>query len=134
MGTDRNVQTVKDFFAAIGKGDRDAAFALVSETIEWIIPGDSWPLAGIHRGRAGLTALFERASGEVETTYPQPPRYFSDGDHVFYVGTATGTIKATSKPFKDDFVFIITVQDDKLSHIREYVDTQALGRAAEAAR
>ena len=34
MSTEDNVQTVKDFFAAIGRGDREALLALVAEDIE----------------------------------------------------------------------------------------------------
>jgi ketosteroid isomerase-like protein len=40
MSTQKNVQTVKDFFAAIGRGDREGLLALVAEGIEWIIPGE----------------------------------------------------------------------------------------------
>jgi ketosteroid isomerase-like protein len=36
---------VKDFFAAMG-GDRQGLLALAAEDIEWIIPGEDWPLAG----------------------------------------------------------------------------------------
>ena len=50
MSIEKNIQTVKDFFAAIGSGDRESLLALVSEDIEWIIPGKDWPLAGTHRG------------------------------------------------------------------------------------
>jgi ketosteroid isomerase-like protein len=39
MSTEQNVQTVKDFFAAIGRGDREALLALVADDIEWITPG-----------------------------------------------------------------------------------------------
>ena len=31
----RNIQTVKDFFAAIGRGDREALLALAAEDIEF---------------------------------------------------------------------------------------------------
>ena len=62
MSIEKNVQTVKDFFAAIGRGDREALLALVAEDIEWIIPGEDWPLAGTHRGHAGLADLLETAS------------------------------------------------------------------------
>ena len=44
---------------------------------------------------------------------------------------ATGKIKATNKPFKDDWVFDITVRDRKVTKIREYIDTQALARASQ---
>ena len=72
MSTEKNVQTVKDFFAAIGRGDREALLALVAEDIEWIIPGEDWPLAGTHRGHAGLADLLETASKTMETIHRAP--------------------------------------------------------------
>ena len=132
MSVEKNVQIVKDFFAAIGRGDREGVLALVAEDIAWIIPGEDWPLAGTHRGRAGLAAVLQKASKEVETTYPAPPEFVAQGDRVLVVGVATGKIKATNRAFKDDWVFAITVRNGKLTKIREYVDTQALARAAEA--
>jgi ketosteroid isomerase-like protein len=129
MSIEKNIQTVKDFFAAIGRGDRGALLALVAEDIEWIIPGEDWPLAGTHRGHAGVQDLLRKASEEIETS-TEPREYVAQGDRVLIVGFAEGKIKATSKTFKDDWVFDITVQNGKLTKIREYVDTQALARAA----
>jgi ketosteroid isomerase-like protein len=131
MSTEKNVQTVKDFFAAIGRGDREGVLALVAEDIEWIIPGEDWPLAGAHRGRAGLADVLQKASEEVETTYPEPREFVAQGDRVLVVGVATGKIKVTNKPFKDDWVFDMTVRDGKVTKIREYIDTQALARASQ---
>jgi uncharacterized protein len=130
MSVDENVQIVKDFFAAMG-GANKHLLSLVAEDIEWIIPGEGWPLAGTHRGRAELAAVLRKASEEVEMTYPEPPEFVAQGDRVLVVGVATGTIKATNKPFKDDWVFDITVRDGKVIRIREYIDTQALARASQ---
>ena len=55
----------------------------------------------------------------------------AQGDRVLVVGVATGKIKATNKPFKDEWVFDITVRDRKVAKIREYIDTQALARASQ---
>ena len=132
MSTEQNVQTVKDFFAAMGGGDKQRLLALAAADIEWIIPGEDWPLAGTHRGHAGLAAVLQKASKEVETTYPKPPEFVAQGDRVLVVGVATGKIKATNKPFKDEWVFDITVRDGKVRNIREYIDTQALARASQA--
>jgi len=131
MSIEENVQIVKDFFAAMGSGDNEGLLALVAEDIEWIIPGEDWPLAGTHRGHAALAAVLQKASEEVETTYPKPPEFLAQGDRVLVVGVATGKIKATNKPFKDEWVFDITVRDGKVTHIREYIDTQALARASQ---
>jgi ketosteroid isomerase-like protein len=129
MSIAENVQTVKDFFAAMG-GNRQKLLALVAEDFEWIIPGEHWPLAGTHRGHAGLADVLRKASAAVETAYAEPPEFVAQGDRVLVIGTATGRIKATNKPFKDDWVFAITVRNGKLTKIREYIDTQALARAS----
>jgi uncharacterized protein len=130
MSIEKNIQTVKDFFATIGRGDREALLALVAEDIEWIIPGEDWPLAGTRRGHAGLADLLETASKTMETS-TEPREYVAQGDRVLVVGVATGKIKATNKPFKDDWVFAITVRNGKVTKIREYIDTQALARASQ---
>ena len=130
MSIEKNVQTVKDFFAAIGRGDREGLLALVAEDIEWIIPGEDWPLAGTRRGHAGLADLLETASKTLETS-TEPREYVAQGDRVLVVGFAWGKVKATNRTFEDHFVFAITVRDGKLTSIREYVDTQALARAAQ---
>ena len=130
MSTEKNVQIVKDFFAAVGRGDKEGLLALVAEDIEWIIPGEDWPLAGTHRGHAGLTDLLETASKSIETS-TQPREFVAQGDRVLVVGFAKGKIKATNKTFEDDWVFAITVRDGRLTSIREYIDTQALARASQ---
>jgi uncharacterized protein len=131
MSTGENVQTVKDFFAALGSGDKQRLLSLVVKDIEWIIPGEDWPLAGTHRGHAGLAVVLQKASDELETTYPKPPEFVAQGDRVLVVGVATGKIKATKKTFEDHWVFAITVRNGKLTNIREYIDTQALARASQ---
>ncbi len=131
MSIETNVQIVKDFFAALGSRDKQALLSLVAEDIEWIVPGENWPLAGTHRGRAGLENVLQKANEEVETTHPEPPEFIAQGDRVLIVGFATGRIKTTNKTFEDHWVFDITVRNGKLTKIREYIDTQALARASE---
>ena len=130
MSTEENVQIVKDFFAAMGAGDRQGLLALSAEDIEWIIPGEDWPLAGKHRGHAELEAVVQKASEEIEMTYPKPPEFVAQGDRVLVIGVATGTVKATNKRFTDDWVFDIILGSGKVTKIREYIDTQALARAS----
>jgi uncharacterized protein len=133
MSIETNVQIVKKFLAALGSRDKQGLLALAAEDIEWIVPGEDWPLAGTHRGHAGLENLLQKANETVETSYPKPPEYIAQGDRVLVVGFATGRIKATNRTFEDDWVFAITVRDGKLTNVREYIDTQALARASEMA-
>src|ERR1700723_3017541 len=131
MSIEKNVQIVKNFRAALGRRDKQGLLVLSAEDIEWIVPGENWPLAGTHRGHAGLAEGLRKASDEGGMTYPEPPEFVAQGDRVLVVGVATGKIKATNKPFKDDWVFDITVRNSKVTKIREYVDTQALARGSE---
>jgi uncharacterized protein len=131
MSTQQNVEVVKNFLAALGRRDKQGLLALSAEDMEWIIPGENWPLAGTHRGHAGLEALLQRANEKVETSYPEPPEFIAQGDRVLIIGFATGRIKATNRTFEDHWVFAITVRNGKVTNIREYIDTQALARASE---
>jgi uncharacterized protein len=131
MSIQKNVQIVKDFFAAMGGSDRQGLLALCAEDIEWIIPGEDWPLAGTYRGHAGLADLLQKASKNMETSFPNPPEFVAQGNRVLVVGFARGKVKATNRTFEDHFVFAITVRNGKLTNIQEYVDTQALARASE---
>ena len=130
MSIEKNVQIAKDFFAAIGRRDEEALLPLSAENIEWIIPGEDWPLAGTYRGHAGLQDALSKANKSVEMSYPKPPEFIAQEDRVLAVGSATGTINATGKPFVDNWVFDVTVRNGKVTRIQEYIDTQALAKAS----
>ena len=131
MSIEKNVEVVKKFFSALGRRDKQGLLALSAEDIEWIVPGQDWPLAGTHRGHAGLAELLQKTSGEMEISSPEPPEFVAQGDRVLVVGFATGKVKATNRTFEDYFVFAITVRNGKLTNVREYIDTQALARASQ---
>ena len=134
MSIQENVTVVKSFFAAMGHRDKQGLLDVSAEDLEWIIPGEDWPLTGTYRGHAGLEEALEKANQTIEMSYPKPPEFIAQGDRVLVVGVATGKIKATNRPFKDDWVFDITVRHGKVTKIREYIDTQALARASERLR
>jgi ketosteroid isomerase-like protein len=125
MSTKDNVRIVKEFFAAMGGGDKERLLALSAEDIEWIIPGD-WAWAGTHRGHAGLTNFLQKAPETVEVSTSGHREFVAQGDRIVVLGVATGRVKAANKTFEDHYVFSITVRNGKVSNIREYIDTLAL--------
>ena len=133
MSTQENAQIVKDFFAALGRGDKQGLLALSAEDVEWIVPGEEWPLACTRRGYSGLADLFQKTFEIVGASFPEPPEFVAQGDRVLVLGVSRGRVKATNKTFEDHFVFAIAVRDGKLTNIREYIDTEALARAVSPA-
>src|SRR5471030_1043803 len=98
MSTEENVQIVKDFFAAMGSYNEHDLLALAAEDIEWIIPGEGWPLAVTHRGHAELAAVLKKASKEVEMKYLKPPEFVAQGDRVLVLVDDPGKISALYTP------------------------------------
>ena len=64
MSFEKNVQIVKTFLTALGRRDKEGLLALSAEDIEWIIPGEDWPLpartAGTRDWRIYLRRLTRR--------------------------------------------------------------------------
>jgi uncharacterized protein len=131
MSIQENIQIVQDAFAAIGRGDMRSLQALSAEDIEWIVPGEDWPLAGTRRGHAGLADLLQTESETVHSSFFEAREFVAQGDRVLVVGFTRGKIIATNKTFEDNWIFAITVRNGKLTNVREYIDTQALARASE---
>jgi uncharacterized protein len=132
MSIQENIQVAKDVFAAIGRSDMQGLLALFAEGIEWIIPGE-WPLAGTHRRHAGVADLFQKAFEVVELSFSEPREFVGQGDRVLVAGYSKGRVKATNRTFEDHWVFAFTVQNGKVTNIREYIDTLALARGFEMA-
>jgi uncharacterized protein len=82
MSIEENIHVVRNFLAALGGRDKQSLLALAAEEIEWIVPGEDWPLAGTYRGHAGLENLLQKANDTVQTSFPKPPEFIAQGDRV----------------------------------------------------
>ena len=119
MSTQENVQIVKDFFCNGSYNEQDL-LALAAEDIEWIIPASHRRglAAGRHVPRhAELAAVLKKASKRWKSKYAKPPEFVAQGDRVLVIGVATRKIYATNKPYKDEWVFDMTVRDGKVAHV-----------------
>jgi uncharacterized protein len=133
MSVQENVQIVKDAYAAFGRGDIQGLLALLAEDIEWITPGEGWPLAGTYRGRAGVAGLLQKAFEMLEISLLEPREFVGKGDRVLVVGFERGRVKATNRTFEGHWVMAFTVRNGKVMNVREYNDSLALARAFEMA-
>jgi len=132
MSAQKNVQIVKDAYAAFGRGDIQGLLALFADDIEWIIPGE-WPLAGTYRRRAGVAGLFQKVSEMLEISFLETREFVAQGDRVLVVCFSGGRVKGTNRTYEHHEVLAFTVLNGKVTNVREYIDTLALARSFEMA-
>jgi len=132
MSAQKNVQIVKDAYAAFGRGDIQGLLALFADDIEWIIPGE-WPLAGTYRRRAGVAGLFQKVSEMLEISFLETREFVAQGDRVLVVCFSGGRVTGTNRTYEHHEVLAFTVLNGKVTNVREYIDTLALARSFEMA-
>ena len=133
MTVRENVQIVKDAFAAFGRGDMQGLLTLFAEDIEWVVPGEGWPLAGTYRGHARVADCLQKISEMLEILFLEPREFVAQGDRVLVVGFERERVKATNRTFEQHWVIAFTVRNGKVTNAREYIDTLALARGFEMA-
>ncbi len=133
MGTQENVQVVKEGFAAFSRGDIPGLLALMAEDVEWHIPGAGLPLAGTYRGRDGVANFFQKLASQTDILDFQPREFVADGDRVLVVGWERFKVKATNRTAEVDWIMAFTVRNGKVAIFREYSDTKAIAAAYESA-
>ena len=124
-------------FLCSNRSDKQRLLALVAEDIEWIVPGEDWPLAGTHRvhrdfGGRGSESVRSDSKLNIQSSRirgrprgrPGPGRRrLATGENQSPRIRRSWTIGSST----------ITVRNGKLTNIREYVDTQALARSSNTA-
>jgi hypothetical protein len=132
MSESRNVQTVKDAYAAFMRGDINGVLATVDDNVEWhAIKGAEGvaPHAGARRGRAQVADFFAKLGASTEFSRFEPREFIAQGDHVVVIGEYAATVKATGRSVVSDWVMVFTVRDGKLVRFREWTDSAQLVRA-----
>ena len=133
MSEQQNVQTIKDAYAAFGRGDVAAILALLTDDVTWELPGPAEiPYAGLRRGRDGAAEFFRRLAESDEVQVFEPRRFLADGNLVVVLGRYEARVKATGKTAADDWVHVFEFRDGKVASWKEYYDTAEYAKAYRA--
>jgi ketosteroid isomerase-like protein len=79
--------------ACLRSGDMQSLLTLGAEDIEWIIPGDGWPLAGTRRGHDGLKERIQKGSETMETSFMETREFVAQADRAPVIGFAKGKLR-----------------------------------------
>ncbi len=127
----QNVSLIRRFAEHFGKGNLDAAIALMSDDVV-VRECDSVPYPGIHRGREGFRALLGAFLEAWDLQSELEQEIIPAGeDRVLVLVRFDAIGKATGKPIEIRIAEIYSIRDEKIAEILVYYwDTHAMFAAA----
>ncbi|MEU0480853.1 nuclear transport factor 2 family protein [Streptosporangium sp. NPDC006013] len=129
MSAQRNTQTVKDFYEALGKGDLDAATALLTDDSVLHVPGRSTN-TGTYEGREAVIGFVVKAATLSQGTLRlDVHRVLADDEAAVALATYTATRPGRSVPLENNLAHVITMRDGKIAeswlHSRDQYEVDA---------
>lgn len=118
-----NSQTIRDLYAAFGKGDVPTVLAGLAQDVNWT-EAEGFPYAGTYIGPdAVLNGVFMKLGTEWDGFAAVPAELVAEGDTVVALGNYSGTYKATGKAISVPFVHVWKLAGGKVKSFRQHTDT-----------
>lgn len=124
MSVEYNKRIVSEFFEHFSASKVDAALELLTDSVVWQAMGrdGGLPMSG-KMDKLGIAALID----VVKNAFPAgmkltPTGYTAEGNRVALEMTSYGEM-ADGKVYNNLYHFLIIVTDEKISFLREYMDT-----------
>jgi uncharacterized protein len=118
------LDVVRRFYAALSRGDVPAVVSLLDPQVEWT-EAERFPYYGgtWHGPQAVVDNLLRPLAADWDSFSVEPDEFIAEGDRVVSLGTYSGTLKKTGRPFSAAFAHAWTVRGDKLARFDMYTDT-----------
>ena len=127
-----NTQLIRRLYSAMGKPTLDETLSLLTEDVEFIVPGTSGlGAAGTWRGAEGVRECMRRLRAGQQTESLEFLEFVSEGDHVVVRLHVKGRVTATGKVFESDIIHFFTLRGGKVARLIDFFDTAALAAAYE---
>jgi uncharacterized protein len=134
MSDPTNVDVVKRFYGAFGRGDIPTALGLLADDVEWTFQAPSViPFAGTRRGREGVAEFFSLVGETLEFQQFEPREFVGQGDTVVVLGYERNLIKPTGRTFEQEWAHVYTLRDGKIAKHQGFENTAAYVVALDAA-
>lgn len=125
MSEQENTKIVQEVYAAFLRGDIQGVLELMTDDVEWVIPGPVGilPAAGTYKGKDGVVKFFAVLNESEQVEVFEPKEFIAQADKVVATVNYRGRPMATNIPVEDELVHIFTLRDGKIARLREYFDT-----------
>ncbi len=126
MSDKTNTAVVQQAYAAFGQGDIPALLSLLTDDVEWSLPGPAViPWSGTRHGHEGVVEFFSLIGETLEFEQFEPREFVAQGDTVVVLGYERSIAKATGRPLEQEWAHVYTLRDGKIATGRLFEDTAA---------
>ena len=124
MSSEANKQLVRDTWGAVTAGDIDGFMQCLADDVSWTFFG-SHRFAGTFRGKDELVAKLFAPLGEVlaDGIKVEIDTLTAERDRVVMEARGRAQTKQ-GKHYNNHYCIVITVRDDKIAAVREYLDSE----------
>jgi uncharacterized protein len=130
MSESENLQRVQAGYAAFGRGDIPAFMDLLTDDVEWKLPGPAdVPLFGTYHGKAGVQEWLGTMGEQVRFRAFEPREFIAQGDKVLVLMHGESTITHNNRDTVSDGVHVLTLRDGKVVRFVGYDNTAAIADA-----
>jgi uncharacterized protein len=124
MSIERNKQVATELFARLTAGDIPGVLALMTEDATWRIPGkpEQSRAAGVY-DKERIGRLFRRMLEQLENGLKMTVvGSVGEGERVAVEVESSGDLR-NGRQYRQQYHFLVTLRDGKISAVREYLDT-----------
>lgn len=121
----RNAELVRDAFA-LGVGDPDSFYAILADDVEWTVARATGASTYTSRSeflRDGAGPIVSRLDGQIRAEVQE---LVAENDVVVARWRGTATAR-DGRPYVNDYVWVMTLRDDRVVRVTAYLDQVALG-------
>ncbi len=126
METSETRQLIEAYYQALTSGDRAGVAALVADDCRWIPPASApfGPVEGGDAVVAELTGDVVRRTFDLRQPFAMEVRStIVDGDTAVVQQRLTATAKETGRAYDNQYCWVYTCRDGKITVMEEYADT-----------
>ncbi len=130
MTEQANIELVQQTYMAFGRGDIEAVFNNFAADIVWdsrYVP--AVPLHGTYHGKDQVMQFFQVLGNTLDVQEYVPQKFLAQDDVVVVLGYEQVTAKPTGKSYRNEWVQIWTIQDNKLAKLESFNDVATAAAA-----
>ena len=117
----QNVSTIKDIYAAFGRGDVAFIVGKLADDIRWVSHLEAIvPWSGDFSGTARVPMFFDAIFQAVDVEAFEPKEFIAEGETVVSLGEFACQVKKTGKKSRTRWAFVWKFQGGKVSSYEQF--------------